>query len=106
MEKEKYQNDHDNEIRETCNALGIGEYATQCIDIFDEMCQILDGKNPKTIVCCVVYFVCQFYHITSVNESNIAQQCGPAADTIRKTYKTLMESNRIERLKAKLAQKK
>ena len=57
MKKEKYQNDHDNEIREKCNLLGIGEYATQCIDIFEEMCSILDGKNPKTIVCCVIYFV-------------------------------------------------
>ena len=98
--KPKFKNDYDNEIREKCNALGIGELATQCIDIFDEISRILDGRQPTTIVSCVIYFVCQIYHITKINETDISQLCGSSADTIKKTYKQLVETNRIERIKA------
>ena len=93
---------YDEYLREKCNALGIGQYATQCMDIVEEMFILLEGKEPSTIIACVIYVVCLIYNVNTVTEQQICNQCGSSPETIKKAIKWLSETDKIEKFKSLL----
>ena len=98
--------DFDEIIREKCNLLGIGEYTTKCIDIFDTIHRFFDGKQSKTTISCTIYFICQMFSIQTINEQNIAECCGVSVVTLRKTFEILSKSNIFNQLKEIVNRKK
>ena len=89
--------ERDEEIREKCNKLGIGENTTKCIDVYDEISNIFEGKRSNTLIACSIYCVCQLLKIT-INENVIAKECNSTIKTIKNMFQSLNSDDKMKKI--------